>query len=45
LPLGNSCTVRVRFVPTTVGAHQATLAIWAAGGGGNKVVTVTGTGQ
>jgi hypothetical protein len=36
LAAGSSCTVRVRFVPTTVGASLATLAIWAAGGGGTR---------
>jgi hypothetical protein len=42
---GGSCTVRVRFVPTTLGVHQATLAISAGGGAGNRAVTLSGTGQ
>jgi Tol biopolymer transport system component len=44
VPAGGSCTARVRFSPTTMGARTATLTIKAGGGGGQRIIQLTGTG-
>jgi hypothetical protein len=44
LPAGQSCTVQVRFIPTTSGAKTATLQVTAAQGG-TVTAALTGTGQ
>jgi Tol biopolymer transport system component len=44
VPAGGSCTARVRFAPTTVGARTATLTITVGGGGGQRIIRLAGTG-
>ncbi len=41
---GASCTIRVRFKPTTTGSKAATLSVIAGGGAGTKSATLSGTG-
>lgn len=42
--VGQSCTVRVRFAPTGSGAHSAVLRVADDAPGGERTVTLTGTG-
>jgi hypothetical protein len=41
---GGSCTIKVRFAPTTTGQRSANLAITDDGGGSPQTVSLTGTG-
>jgi Abnormal spindle-like microcephaly-assoc'd, ASPM-SPD-2-Hydin len=41
---GASCTISVRFKPTSTGSKAATLIVNAGGGAGKKSVTLSGTG-
>jgi hypothetical protein len=45
VPAGGSCIARVRFAPTIAGAHAATLTVKAGGGGGQRVIQLSGTGR
>lgn len=42
--VGASCTINVRFKPTSTGSKAATLRVTAGGGAGVKTVSLSGTG-
>ena len=44
LPGGSTCTISVKFKPTSVGSKKANLTVVAADGAGTKQVPLTGTG-
>jgi hypothetical protein len=45
LPAGGNCQITVSFLPTTAGAHNATITITSTGVGSPQSFTVSGTGM